>query len=299
MMFPRTDNIKNDYRKLEYIRSELIDNLNDGLPCSCTNCPLLEEGKNLARSDFFEICIGSGVHGSEKCNLQCSYCNVKDVLNPKIKYKGYDVMDILDFASANIKSEYLFLYYAAGEIAVSPYRDQIIDLWKKQNWHGLVNTNGAIYVEGIADLLRIGKVSLNCSLDAGTAETYFKIKGVNCFEKTINNLIKYVATGGSIGLKYIFIKGVNDNEADIKGFFEIAAKLNAAVIFSRDCSDTSLLSEHEKLLIQLFASLAKYYKLQISNHTGNFLQNTSDIQFLDSLMPCYYKENIGRNIFKG
>ena len=94
-------------------------------------------------------------------------------------------------------------------------------------------TNATIYNETFIKLIKQNKVSLiNVSLDSGTKETYKKIKKANLFDKAVDNLIKYSNEGCNIFLKYLILPGVNDNNADIDGFFEIVLKTKANVIIS-------------------------------------------------------------------
>jgi molybdenum cofactor biosynthesis enzyme MoaA len=85
----------------------------------------------------------------------------------------------------------------------------------------------------IGDLLNDQLIFLNVSLDAGTADTFAKIKGIDCFDKVIKNLEKYAAVG-NIQLKYILLEGINDNKNDIDDFVAIAERINANVQISRD-----------------------------------------------------------------
>jgi sulfatase maturation enzyme AslB (radical SAM superfamily) len=206
--------------------------------------------------------------------------------NLDVEYSAYsNVLEILHFISKKIEPQDFYLHYACGEITVSPYCNEILELWKQHNWEGAVLTNAAIYDNKIADLLQYGKIKLNCSLDAGTAETYSKIKGVNCFDKTVENLTKYAATGGVIELKYIFLKDVNDNVTEIKQFLDIAAKLNANVVISRNSYDVSLpLSKQEELLLLFFVSTASDYGLKISHEFSTWVTRADDILFLDYLI---------------
>ena len=143
-----------------------------------------------------------------------------------------NVLEIFRYFSEMSSVNYLL--YTCGEITVSPYRNEILDYWISRNFQGMIFTNGFIYNEKIACLLEQGLINLNVSLDAGTKETFAKVKGVDCFSRVIDNLEKYAQTGGIVELKYILLHGVNTNEVDIDNFLKIAKKLNALVVISRD-----------------------------------------------------------------
>jgi len=82
------------------------------------------------------------------------------------------------------------------------------------------------------------------SLDAGTAETYAKIHGVDLFDKVCYNLEQY-ARHGLVELKYIILPNINDNENDIFGFLSLCERIkNTDIAVSRDYFDTRPFSEH-------------------------------------------------------
>jgi molybdenum cofactor biosynthesis enzyme MoaA len=79
-----------------------------------------------------------------------------------------------------------------------------------------------------------GLLTIMTSIDCGTAETFRRIKSVNCFDKVCYNLARYAATGGCVVLKYIMLPSINDIEAEADGFVGLAAKLGAVVQLSND-----------------------------------------------------------------
>jgi hypothetical protein len=82
------------------------------------------------------------------------------------------------------------------------------------------------------------------SLDAGTRETFAKIKGLDLFDKVCDNLVRY-SSKGPVRLKYIILPGLNDNEADIDGFVALCVRLKAtAVDVTRELSDMAQFGGH-------------------------------------------------------
>lgn len=251
-------NIETDYKQWSKLCKDLNYKMSKGEICRCTGCPELMDGA----SEPFQFklgCIGVGCNmpGGERCNSKCIYCgNFGHSKEGKLEAFGYSVLDVLHWVSENFKTEEFIFSCTGGEITVSSQRDEIIEFWKEKKFKGAIATNGFIYNQGIADLLHSG-IGLNCSLDAGTAETYYKIKGVNCFEKTVDNLEKYAeASINPIYLKYIILEGINDNEVDIYGFFKIASKLHATVILSTDYRKPSKSASQEEVWVaKLFREL--------------------------------------------
>ena len=65
---------------------------------------------------------------------------------------------------------------------------------------------------------------INLSIDAGTAETWHKVKGVNNFNTVIKNVEKYhkvSSRNGQITLKYIIFPGLNDSDDDFNSVIKI------------------------------------------------------------------------------
>jgi molybdenum cofactor biosynthesis enzyme MoaA len=174
------------------------------------------------------ITLSPGLPGGDICNFKCVYCtsfgtssDSEDNVYGIIQQIG----ELPGFRS---------LVYNCGEITISPYKHEILQYWKIKKWKGEISTNAAVYMEEIGDLLCDRLITLNVSLDSGSAETFAKIKGVNCFEKVTKNLEKYAVAGGKIQLKYVVIGGINDNKIDVDGFVTFAERINAQVKISRD-----------------------------------------------------------------
>ncbi len=69
------------------------------------------------------------------------------------------------------------------------------------------------------------------SFDAGTPETYAKIKGVDCFEKMLENIRHYLqAPYFVLNPKYLFQPGINDNERDVENFAQICEELQVDLV---------------------------------------------------------------------
>ena len=177
------------------------------------------------------------------CQSKCIYCGVHNsksgIFNDELYAKAYENMfGAIEWARCNnmIAADAIW-QVASGEITIHPYKDRIIELVKNEKVKFL--TNCFIYDEQIAELLRKNKSSsINLSIDAGTAETWLKVKGVNNFTKVIENLSKYSEYAyctEQITLKYIVLPGINDNVEDYKGIIDIMKRLKISkLIISRD-----------------------------------------------------------------
>jgi molybdenum cofactor biosynthesis enzyme MoaA len=216
----------------------LISDFRLGDTAKCGNCPELHK-------DIWEIepkisCIQLATGFDEaRCNLKCSYCADKGDLRNHSKNNQNTVIETFNQLIELYPDNNVEIELAVGEIGVSPYRDEILEIAKKHNRRVQIFTNATVYIAQIASLMESDFARLVVSIDAGTPETYHRIKGVDCFEKVIDNLTKYAETKGQIELKYIIVDGVNDNERDIDGFVDLVVKLNAIVLLSGNSLETS------------------------------------------------------------
>jgi wyosine [tRNA(Phe)-imidazoG37] synthetase (radical SAM superfamily) len=208
------------------LRDELINNLNNGSPTQCDGCPSLSY-------NFFadEKKIRMLVYGEDGiCNFNCSYCSASARTSGTIstdielqKLKG-------NLMSRKLLSEDIHTNISCGEISVHPKREEIYDAIEGS--YNIICSNAAVFDDRIAAQLRNGKSVLNVSVDAGTGETFRKVKGRDFYDRIQGNLKRYASEGDNhlIELKYIFLQGMNDNIADIDGFASLCELIGAGSV---------------------------------------------------------------------
>jgi wyosine [tRNA(Phe)-imidazoG37] synthetase (radical SAM superfamily) len=106
----------------------------------------------------------------------------------------------------------------------------------------IIFSNAYVWSEPTAEALAGGNAWLRVSVDAGTRETFAKIKGVDGFDRVCDNLEKY-AKHGTLVLKYIVFPELNDDDANMHGFTKLVDRLNAKANLSRDFVDDVELSD--------------------------------------------------------
>jgi MoaA/NifB/PqqE/SkfB family radical SAM enzyme len=106
---------------------------------------------------------------------------------------------------------------ASGDIAIHPRCDEFINAIINSELGGVLHSTCVVFSEKISSLIKLPNWVLNKSLDAGTRETYAKVKGKNVFDTVVENIKRYSVNGGNIQLKYIIMLE-NSNEEDLKGF---------------------------------------------------------------------------------
>ena len=236
------NNFESGLKNYYQLRNELYDLHRHGIEGPCKFCDLLSEGIFPIHLDLQTKIINfNTAFDGDICNIKCIFC----FQNPRlIKNFGGNVKDILmQIVEYYAKSKLPLptLRFFNGELFARKDADEILNYLLDIDCKIFVATNATIFSETFVKLIHAGKVTfINVSLDAGTRETYKKIKGFDFFHMVMNNLKKYSNEGLSIILKYIFLPGINDNKLDIEGFIKIAEHLKADIELSSDCHFESI-----------------------------------------------------------
>ena len=87
--------------------------------------------------------------------------------------------------------------------------------------------------QAIEKALKLGAMSIVVSTDAGSEETYEKVKQVKCYKKVWENIRKYNKAAKEKNLvmvKYILIPGFNDNYEEINKWFDEVVKNDVTAV---------------------------------------------------------------------
>lgn len=206
------------------------------------------------------------------CQSRCVYCGVCREPQTKASEAAYEkLFEILELAErCGILSQDATWQVSSGEIAIHPYRDRIMRLVKEKR--AVFYTNCMKYDEAVAQNLHDNpKSAINLSIDAGTPETWKRIKMVDNFEAVLENLMRYhqMSSGpGQITMKYIVLPDVNDVYEDYAALMEILKGLQVKhLTLSRDTRRKYHMSreDHTKLTGAAAYLLAICHKNGISN----------------------------------
>jgi len=159
------------------------------------------------------------------CNFDCAYCIAKPRL---AKRYGGRLFNTLKQVADYYKNDTLpDLQFSTGEFFARPDAGDICNYLAGLDCKVSMTTNASIYSEPFMNLIKTGKADYAVvSVDAGTSETFRKVKGRDAFSNVVSNLEKYSKEGLKIDLKYIFMQEINDNKKDIDGFIEAARRIN-------------------------------------------------------------------------
>ena len=176
---------------------------------------------------------------------------------------------------------------APGEVTIHPYRKRFLEVVKGKK--ARFYTNCMVFDEGIAR--HLGDVpgsSVHFSIDAGTSETWYKVKGINNFQTTVENFKRYCASSADLNnfqLKYILMHGKNDSEADFEsvinlmldcGLKTLALSSDFRETYQHDNETRGMLLERAKVLAVLST------KNGIRPHICNFCTEQERAEIVDA-----------------
>lgn len=204
---------------------------NDGAHIECPGCTSFVEKEWHPRLKISAVNLNCY---PSPCQCRCVYCgwNASWVDTPEVRAGWNRLFDMLELAKERgvISSDALW-QTASGELTIHPMRERIFELTRGCRTRLL--TNGFLYDEGFAQNLRENDRSVvNVSIDAGTRETYQKVKGFDKLDTVVNNLEKYhqVSVKGQIEIKYIILPGINDKMEDYLGVIDILNRLDVKML---------------------------------------------------------------------
>lgn len=274
-------NLKNDYNTLKENCDIIIQKWRNNETTICDGCFILKENIWPKQTNLEMISLYGGFSG-ERCNFNCCYCDAQENLKLSNKKESMSMIEAVNQFSQIVNNKF-DLTLSAGEITISPYKKEIFKLIKGKQIKVSIFTNGFIFDEDICELLKNNIASMNISLDAGTRETYAKIKGIDCYDKVLKNIEKYSSTGGHLELKYIILEGVNDNESDINGFIEICSRFATSIRLSCNKFNYDIhLSEYTWTQIVKFVNKVTQLKIKLAISYSQF--NDDDCLRLSKLL---------------
>lgn len=201
---------------------------------NCVGCSSLQEdnwGENKENS-ITNLYIS---HWTQ-CNSRCTYCYATQ--NPEeFKYPQlYSVLpQIKNMLKDNILKRGGSVHFGGGEPTLLNEFEELIELLLDYKFYDLrIHTSGIKYSPILERGIREGRLNVVVSTDAGCAETYKKIKQVDCFDKVRENIKKYAQAQVDANLqvapdrvmmgkfmvssKYIIIPGTNDTISELESW---------------------------------------------------------------------------------
>jgi len=218
---------------------KLVDDVRMGRANDCQDCYLLTFGPWQKSIKLREINFGSNQPG-DICNFRCTYCfcerTFERLKNATDGLTTYEILKQISEIPEYDTNDFI-VQLANGEFCANKHCDEMLDILSKTKWKIELLSNLSIYKEKLADIMDSGRItSLLVSLDSGTRETFKAIKRVDAFDRVVANLRKYPVSKTKLMLKYIFLDGVNDNETDVDGFYDLVKENGGIISLSSNLS---------------------------------------------------------------
>lgn len=208
------------------------------------------------------------IEPTNRCNLLCKHCFRFDSASKReIGDMKYDNFKKIINQFNNVFDVSLI---GLGESFLNKDLHKMIDLLGKKKIDVSLTTNGTILDSQILDAInRVKRVQIQFSLDAAHSKTYKKIRGVNYFDKVVNNIQRFMelkdpAVSVSMGLVVM-----KDNMNELDDFIMLAKNLGITRIHFGDLSGSWLGENRDELLIDridiLKKNISKAYRLADKN----------------------------------
>ena len=200
-------------------KQELIDGINKGEPTPCSGCPFMEfkEWEPVAP---LRIKYLSLEHHSV-CNMRCSYCSDEYYGGKQAEYDvGGLIVDLLaDDALEGCRT----IVWGGGEPTVGKDFERLATALKtalpmvKQR----ILTNALKWSPVVQRMLDEDRVTIVTSIDAGTQETFTKVRGMGKLSKVLENLQKYALHNPqAVTIKYILTED-NASLDEVKAYVKL------------------------------------------------------------------------------
>lgn len=220
------------FKKVKYDAFEMLTEENiDKSPCK--GCFFLRERKpdDIISPKFKTINVS---HWTQ-CNCGCIYCARMLDSKGKITYKPekseyYDFLPLLKdlYKQDLLDRENLFVCIQGGDISVLKEFEPMVKEFLHQGLKEFyILSNNIRYQPIIQKLLDKNMVIYQTSLDCATPEIYKKLKRVDTYKDSVNNLRKYAKSKHpeKITVKYIVIEHINDNIQEIQKFVDLMSDI--------------------------------------------------------------------------
>lgn len=206
-----------DTIRTERDRLRELNNKKDGSESPCHGCYWLKRGTwdKLPGNALFDRVE---INNFTICNLRCNYCYTVINKDWDLPLYAYELKPLFErMISDGVLADNLKVEWAGGESTVLKDFDSVFDMLSDHGAYQTVFTNAVIFSEKVGKALKQGKAFTVTSVDAGTRETYLKVKGRDHFDTVWRNIKRYAETGGSVVVKYI-LKSDNSDEKELLEF---------------------------------------------------------------------------------
>lgn len=208
---------------IKIAREKIFNEIQNDKNEDCIGCPFLKKTKK--KPKFTSTIKHLSIEHHSVCNLRCNYCSEVYWGGKKSKY---DVVEFISYLrESNSLESCNKVVWGGGEPTLDKSFEKILDEIDKntntKTYHR-VFTNSVRFSESIPKFLKKSLIKITTSVDAGTPETFQKVRGRPKFYNVFENLRSYSKIDPTkITIKYIFTEE-NYDEKEVDGFVENCKK---------------------------------------------------------------------------
>jgi len=239
-------------------KQSLHQRINSGEPTPCDGCPFLEFREWMPLNELEIKYLSLEYHSV--CNLRCTYCS-DDYYGGKVA--SYDLKETL---SMLLEGGYLkkcdLVVWGGGEPTLGKNFDALLMkiAEKVPRAQQRILTNSVKRSEVVSTLLELSKAQVVTSIDAGTEETFEKIRGKARLSQVFGTLVEYSqANSHRVTIKYIFTNG-NDSLDEVSEFLGLIKEFNLTKCnfqISGDFKKESISRDVMQSMLSMFGLLKK------------------------------------------
>lgn len=209
--------------EIQAAKNALISRINTDRAPECSGCPYIE------RRDVHDFDINYvSLENFSYCNMKCTYCSPKYYGGTEAKYNAAEIIQELVERPKGLGSN-CHVVWGGGEPTLSPRFDSINRalITLPQVAKIRVLSNSLRYSVSLAKNLTDSRFHLVTSIDAGSQDTFRKIRGAGNFDKVLENLELYreqITDPHRLTVKYIICTD-NFETHELQSFVE---RINAS-----------------------------------------------------------------------
>ena len=272
------------YEDLIKRKTQLIKNINNDTSHICRKCYRIKKYNKIEKKDFITTVISLSF--DKTCNIRCSYCfmsspETRKLLVRDAKHKEHVRKKVMEFLDTIPESSLDAIGWTGGEPFLlhefDSFYSKLVSLKPSRL---TIYSNLTISLENIQLKNSPNSISIMCSIDSGTRETYINIKKEDYFYKVIENIKKYCAINNNcIFIKYLFCE-YNSNKKEIDSFINMMKSCGVIHIFI-SLNDFEINSLHQDMIDNMIYFITECKKYGF--HVHNYIRK--QIKEIDSILP--------------
>jgi uncharacterized Fe-S cluster-containing radical SAM superfamily protein len=214
-----------DFNAIHEAKEEIHRQNQQGGHPACRGCPNLVFRRWPARTGKFNWI---GITHDARCNLECNYCWLQWAdyapRHDPARYRRmrYSVLDPIReiFAKDLFENGALIDWGGGGEPTLFDEFDELLTQFSRRNYTQWLHTNGVRVPTAISSAMTdCSNIHILCSVDAGTPETYQRMKKRDEYKLVWHNLLFYRRRGAEVIVKFI-VTEENCSRLEILSFIQ-------------------------------------------------------------------------------